>query len=160
MQKIAQENMKDSKKSSEQSKPRKIVEKDFYHLYHSRNPNDVNYVTQEEYKLILTTFFDNLIDHLIVTGDTYKTPSRMGEFFIIKFPAQKTALNYKAWKEGKFQLHTNGHTFGYCVGLRWERLPNKFKNRMVYKFTAVRKVKRRISKQNQINNYTHKYRNR
>lgn len=127
-------------------------------MYHSKNPNDPNYVSQSDYKLILTTFFDNLIDHLITTGDTFKTPSRMGEFFINKFPSTKSFLNYQAWKEGKFQVYTNYHSFGYSIGMKWNRAGYKFKNRFTYKFTLVRKVKRKISKENQINNHTHKYR--
>jgi hypothetical protein len=139
-------------------KPRKVVDKDFYATYPYNNPNIDNYVDKRAYKKILVTFFDNLIDHLIETGDTFQTPSRMGKFYVKKFRSTKSKLNYQAWKNGKYQLYTNQHSFGYSVRLCWEKNGQEIKYGKIMRFTPVRKVSRKISKQNQINNYIHNYR--
>lgn len=145
------------KKKSQQKKPKKLVEKDFYSEYPYNQPNERLYVDKATYKKICTTFFDNLVDHLITTGDHYRVPSNLGTIYIKKFRSERTQLNYKAWKEGKFQLHTNYHTFGYSLRLRWFKDKACTRNLTYFKFTPVRKVSRKISKENQIHNYIHKY---
>ena len=138
-------------------KPRKLVEKDFYSEYPYNQPNERLYIEQAQYKEILLAFFDNLVDHLIKTGDHYRIPGNVGRIYIKKFRSNRTKLNYKAWKEGKFQLYTNYHTFGYSLKLKWDKQGARVKHLDYFKFTPVRKVSRKISKENQIHNYIHNY---
>lgn len=138
-------------------KPRKKVEKDFYSEYPYNQPNFENYVTKAQYKEIILKFFDNLVDHLIQTGEIYRVPGRLGEFYIKKFRATKSKLNYQAWKEGKYQLYTNGHSLGYSVRLMWDKKGVKLKHSKMFKFTPVRRVSRRIAKETKTNNHIYKY---
>lgn len=138
-------------------KPRKLVEKDLYSEYPYNQPNERLYVSKELYKKIILTFFDNLVDHLIKTGEHYRIPGNLGKIFIKKFRSERTKLNYQAWKNGSFQLYTNYHTFGYSLRLKWLKEKTRVKNLNFFKFTPVRKVSRKISKENQVNNYIHNY---
>lgn len=134
-----------------------MSEKDFYSVYPYNQPNERLYIDKKQYKEILTTFFDILVDHLITTGEHYIIPGNIGKLHIKKFRSNRTRLNYQAWKQGKFQLYTNYHTFGYSLRLNWYKGKARVKHLTYYKFTPVRKVSRRIAKENQIHNYIHNY---
>lgn len=149
--------MKPLKNKSRKHLPKKKVEKQFYSEYPYNQPNSDLYVDEDMYKKVIVTFFENLIPHLIETGDHYKIPGNMGRMYIKKFRASRTMLNYQAWKQGKFQYYTNYHTFGYSVKLKWDKERARIRNMKMYKFTPVRKVSRKISKENQINNHVYKY---
>lgn len=125
---------------------------------HSSHKHALDY---EEYKKILFTYLDELLEYLI-EGNTYHVPYNMGEMYLKKISRKNsnaidwgnTKKKYGAYnavrerKDWKFVHHRNDHTGQYTVKFLWNARTtggSKFKpSRRMWRYMLGRTAKNNL----------------
>ena len=114
-------------------------------------------ISFKDFIKIIKTYNQNLINHLIETGDKVKLPYGIGDLRIVKYKPIKTKItksgkelpNYTIdWietkKAGKYIYYLNDHTEGYKYLFMWKWASSRLKHAEIWSFKASRIHSRRL----------------
>lgn len=134
----------------------RTASKEAYAKFCNENPTVT--LSFEDYKKILYTFNENLMNHLLETGDKTKFPYGLGELVISKYkPIKyvkgkdgKERINLSVdWvetkKAGKYVYLLNTHTEGYKYCWMWRWWQSRLKYAFIWKFSVSRSHSRKLS---------------
>ena len=118
---------------------------------------------ENDYKLILRSFYFILKEELIYTGKIYILPKKLGTIGIkkIKMPTKfRGVLDYQLFrKTGERRYLKNLHSEQYLATLHWDQGVKRFSDAMcrVLKITPARELARELAKHIKDNNAISQY---
>lgn len=117
--------------------------RDAYLYYKQNTENPLSY---KKFKSVYESYIEEVVD-LIMRGENYKIPSKLGYFRIRKYKTNldKLAKDYKTSKElGTTIYHLNEHSDGYRIKFLWQksRAILKKDTKRPYSFVPSRDIKR------------------
>lgn len=108
-------------------------------LPNKKNPSHPDFISKKQYKEINDAFNKALFEMLLVTGEEFNLPERLGSFQFVKFKPKNPSIDFAETKRlGQKVVHDNLHSDGYAVKLKWDKSGANFKNKKVWDFKLVR----------------------
>lgn len=124
---------------------------DMYEHYIKGIPEDSPlYVTYNDYRDIVSSFYKGASHNLIDEGKTFHMPFNLGDTYV-----EKTKLDYSNrlpidWalttKTGKVIYNLNEHSQGYKYKIMWNKKVCMFRNNFLYILVYTRANKRLLAK--------------
>lgn len=115
------------------------ITKSYNNLPNKKNKTHPDFITKQVYKNINDCFNKSLFEALLITGDEFNLPERLGTLRFIKFKPKNPSIDFAASKKhGMRIVHDNYHSDGYAVKLRWDKSKANFKNKRIWDLHLVR----------------------
>jgi nucleoid DNA-binding protein len=129
--------------------------KECYNIFRVSNPKiEISY---NQFKQIIKTFNEMLIDYVLETGDRVRIPFGFGEIAINKWKPKrfkehdgKQYINLPVdWaqskKLGRYSYHINAHTDGFRFQWKWFKKDARFECSKIYAFKPNRINSRKLA---------------
>lgn len=134
----------------------RTASKECYQKFCDKNPQLT--VSFEDYKKILYTYNENLINYCLETGEKIKFPYGLGELIISKYKQSKYRRDrdgvekinlsidwVESKKAGKHIYLLNAHTDGYKFCWMWNWWKSRLKHAYIWKFGIARVHSRKLA---------------
>ena len=126
--------------------------KDFFAFYQNETEDNEAYSLEyRDYVDVVSTFYKEMMDHVLLNAGTIYLPYGMGDVFIIKKKLKLENIDHKQldWKTtnetGKRVYHLNEHSDGYKYYFQWDKIGSRIKKLFLYRFQLTRDNKRRLA---------------
>jgi len=114
-----------------------------------KEKNSPYYISYKTYVKICSKYFKKIMEHVILKGDEFKMPFKLGKIAVKKkkmdLSKESTVLPID-WKNtlkyGKIINHLNEHSSGYKYRFHWNKQKAIFINKTFYRFVPTRSNKR------------------
>jgi hypothetical protein len=127
--------------------------KDFYIFYTNEvQDNEIYEIEYNDYVEIVTDFYKEMIDHVLLKNWKFVLPFNMGDVYVVKSKLNlrnliNRGLDWKVTIEtGKRVYHLNEHSNGYKYFYHWDKTRSRLKKLYLYRFQLTRENKRRLAK--------------
>ena len=126
--------------------------KEVYYFYTNEVEGSKIYdVEYSEYVNIVTEFYKDVMDHILLKAGTFYMPFGLGDIHVIKTKLKLENIDHKQldWKTtnevGKRVYHLNEHSNGYKYLFQWDKVASRIKKLYLYRFQLTRDNKRRLA---------------
>lgn len=126
--------------------------KDVYLFYTNETEGNEPYeVAYKEYVAMISSFYKDIMDHVLLEAGKFYMPYGLGDIFVVKQKLKLDNIDHKQldWKTtneiGKRVYHLNEHSRGFKYFFQWDKFRSRIKKLHLYRFQLTRAHKRKLA---------------